>query len=136
MCRLSRHTSCKHVKRQPTESTVRNLASLFALSLVVAASVAANEPASPGLPYKVTASDGLFLDDVQRRAVLFFEEQTDEGTGLTLDRAPVEGTPRRSTSSVAATGFGLTAWCIADARGWFPAGEAKRRTRETLRYVL
>jgi hypothetical protein len=104
--------------------------------LVVAASVAANEPASPGLPYKVTASDGLFLDDVQRRAVLFFEEQTDEGTGLTLDRAPVEGTPRRSTSSVAATGFGLTAWCIADARGWFPAGEAKRRTRETLRYVL
>ena len=97
----------------------------------------ASAAATSALPYRLTAPEEAFLDDLQRRAVLFFEEQTDEATGLTLDRAPVEGgMPRRSTSSVAATGFGLTAWCIADARGWFPPGEAKRRIRETLRYVI
>jgi len=30
----------------------------------------------------------------------------------------------RAPSSVAATGFALTAWCIADERGWLPAGSS------------
>ena len=81
--------------------------------------------------------DAEFLDELQRRAVLYFTEQSDGQTGLTLDRARVDGTPgaRRVPSSVAATGFGLTAWCIADSRGWVRPEEARRRVRETLRVV-
>lgn len=81
--------------------------------------------------------DAGFLDELQRRAVLFFTEQSDRRTGLTLDRARLDGTPGegRAPSSVAATGFGLTAWCIADSRGWVRPEEARRRVRETLRFV-
>lgn len=82
-------------------------------------------------------SDAAFLDDLQQRAVLFFAEQTDLGTGLTLDRAPANGgTTRDHPASIAATGFALTAWCIGDARGWLPPGDALQRTRTTLRFVL
>lgn len=77
-----------------------------------------------------------FLDELERRAVLFFVEQSDPETGLTLDRAPADGnTTREHPASIAATGFALTAWCIADARGWLPPGEALERARRTARFV-
>jgi hypothetical protein len=38
-------------------------------------------------------------------------------------------------ASIAATGFSLTAWCIADSRGWLPPGYAAERVRVTLRFV-
>jgi hypothetical protein len=87
--------------------------------------------------WALSRPDDAFLDDLEWRAVRYFVEQTDERTGLTLDRASVDGLARaeRAPSSVAATGFALTAWCIADARGWLPAGEVQRRVRNTLRFV-
>jgi len=39
-------------------------------------------------------------------------------------------------ASVAATGFALTAWCIADQRRWLPSGEALRRVRTALEFVI
>jgi hypothetical protein len=84
-------------------------------------------------PSRLTAGDDALLDDIERRAVRYFVEQSDPLTGLTRDRAPANGSPSPAPSSVAATGFGLTAWCIADQRGWTPPGEARRRIVETLR---
>src|SRR5689334_14542136 len=84
----------------------------------------------------LSAADTAFLDEVQRRATRYFLEQADPITGLVYDRAPTTGTPSRAPSSVAATGFGLTAWCIADARGWTAPGEALRRVRTTLRFLV
>ncbi len=84
---------------------------------------------------QLTAQDTSLLDDVQRRAVLFFIEHSDPVSGLTRDRAPKDGKESSAPASIAATGFALTAWCIADAHGWIPVGEARERIRTTLRFV-
>lgn len=83
----------------------------------------------------LTADDTALLDEVQRRAVMYFVEQTDPVTGLTRDRASNNGTFSKAPSSSAATGFALTAWCIADRRGWLREGEARERAVRTLRFV-
>ncbi|MGH7958882.1 MAG: hypothetical protein ACREH8_17995, partial [Opitutaceae bacterium] len=86
--------------------------------------------------YRLPAKDATFLDDLQRRAVRYFVEQTEPASGLTLDRASIDGGIGDSPSSIAATGFALTAWCIADARGWTHPGDALRRVRLTLRFLV
>ncbi|HVU25988.1 MAG TPA: glucoamylase family protein [Opitutus sp.] len=81
-------------------------------------------------------ADAALLDEIEHRAVRYFEEQTDPDTGLTHDRANADGLGvNESPASIAATGFALTAWCIADARGWVPPGEALRRVKTVLRFV-
>ena len=84
---------------------------------------------------RLTPRDTTLLDEVQRRAVRFFIEHSDPETGLTRDRAPASGARASGPSSIAATGFGLSAWCIADAHGWLPPGEALERVQKTLRFV-
>src|SRR5688572_5310689 len=79
--------------------------------------------------------DAAFVEDIQRRAVLYFVEQTDPDTGLTRDRAPADCGESTFPASIAATGFALTGWCIADAREWLPAGEAVERVKKTLHFV-
>ena len=83
----------------------------------------------------LTPRDNALLDDVQQHAVLFFTEQTNPVTGLTRDRAPNDETGSTAPASISATGFALTAWCIADSHGWLPAGEALTRVRTTLRFA-
>ena len=96
----------------------------------------ANEPPYDALEYlRNDSADTVFIEDLQRRAVLYFVEQTDLHTGLTRDRAPADGEESDFPASIAATGFALTGWCIADARGWMEAGEARERARRTLRFV-
>jgi hypothetical protein len=79
-----------------------------------------------------------FLNDLSHRAFLFFIEQTDPGTGLVRDRARTTGTVEtahdRDASSIAATGFGLTALSIGAERGWIPRAEAASRVLTTLKF--
>jgi hypothetical protein len=80
--------------------------------------------------------DAVFVEEIERRSLVYFIEQSDPATGLTQDRASANGSARgKHPASIAATGFALTAWCIADARGWLPRGEACERARRTLRFV-
>ena len=45
----------------------------------------------------VSARDDAFLEDLERRSFQFFWEQSDPGTGLTLDRAGTDGrSPERA----------------------------------------
>src|SRR5579862_1242038 len=86
-----------------------------AIAVILAAPVAMRaDEAAPTV--KISASDRAFLEDLERRSVLYFWEQADRGTGLVLDRANADGGlakgPSRDISSIAATGFGLTAICI------------------------
>src|SRR6202049_4098073 len=54
---------------------------------------------------------------------------------MVRDRCKVR-TPNTSVlSSIAATGFGLTALCIGDKRGFVPYAEARARTLATLRFL-
>ncbi len=82
--------------------------------------------------------DESFLDDLSRRAFLYFWEQSDPHTGLTLDRARDSGLkndrPRR-VASTATTGFGLTALCIGYERRWRDPEEILGRIRTSLRHL-
>lgn len=90
---------------------------------------------------RLSAEEDAFLDDMQRRAALFFYEQADDASGQVLDRAywnNTDGKLRsvRPLSSIAATGFGLTMLCIADRRGYMPHKDIVTRIRNTLDFHL
>jgi hypothetical protein len=91
----------------------------------------ARQPPAPA----PSVSDDVFLDDLEHRAFLFFFEQADPQTGLIADRARADGTRINNVASIASVGFGLTALCIADQRGWIPHEQAYQRTLITLRFL-
>ena len=86
----------------------------------------------------LTAQDEAFLEDLSKRAFRYFWEQADAKTGLVLDRSKTNGEPsdenHRAIASIASTGFGLTALCIAAARGWIDRAKARERVVTTLRF--
>ena len=76
-----------------------------------------------------------FLEDMKQRACLYFWEQASSKTGQVRDRARATGQEnQRFQASTAATGFGLTALCIAHKHDYLPAAEVIERVRTTLRY--
>jgi len=92
-----------------------------------------------GRAYSLSDEDDAFLDELERRGCLFFWEQGSADTGQVRDRARNhlggEPDPRRM-ASIASTGFGLTALCIADRRGYLPRAQIVERVRATLRWHL
>jgi hypothetical protein len=80
-----------------------------------------------------------FLEDLSRRAFLFFWEQSDPQTGLVLDRARTDGSGlsgrHLDVASTALTGFYLTALCIAHQRRWMDPNQIKERVRTCLRHL-
>src|ERR1043166_1661935 len=74
------------------------------------------EPSSPTAAKVFSKLDNDLVDDISRRSFRYFWEQTNARTGLVLDRAYTNGKAEEKTervASIAATGFGLTAFCIA-----------------------
>ena len=103
-----------------------------ALTLVVAFAAAcstssvqvsprASASASPVLP--------ALFDDIEQRTFNFFWETTNPQNGLVHDRYP---TP--AFASVAAVGFGLTAYPIGVERGYVTREQARKRVLTTLRF--
>lgn len=92
--------------------------------------------------YQLKPADKTFLEDLERRAFLYFWEQSDAETGLTLDRARTDGTPHSSShpsyniASIGAEGFGLSGLCIAAENSWVTPAEAKQRARKSLDFLL
>jgi len=68
-----------------------------------------------------------FLDLVSRKAFNYFLRESSSRTGFIKDRSA-----HYSPCSVAANGFGLAAFAIADSRKWIPHDEAVRRVRKML----
>src|SRR5687767_11555517 len=64
----------------------------------------------------LSSADNKFLDELERACALFFWECADPTTGLVKDRSKADGPDPREVASIAATGFGLTALCIAAKR--------------------
>jgi len=86
-----------------------------------------------------SAEDDEFLDDLQRKACLYFWEQGSPRTGQVLDRARNDlrgGRDLRHMASIASTGFGLTALCIAHRRGYLNRVRVVERVRTTLNWHL
>jgi hypothetical protein len=92
-------------------------------------------PATTGPPPRWSKSDGRFLDDLEQAGFMFFWEAADPQTGLVKDRSRADGPDAREVGSIAATGFGLTALCIADQRGYRPRREIRARVLTTLRFL-
>jgi len=97
-----------------------------------AIAAAPSKPASPFSP-----EDDLFLDDIERASCCFFWEQANPQNGLVKDRCNARraATDNSSVASIAATGFGLTALCIADHRGFLSRSEARQRVITTLQFL-
>jgi hypothetical protein len=94
-------------------------------------------PASSRL---LSDEDLAFLEEMEHSACLFFTEQADPSTGQVLDRAVNKTSTgefdSHFVSSIAATGFGLTALCISDRRSYFPADRIKKQVLTTLDFHL
>lgn len=91
---------------------------------------------NPQPSYKLSRADESFLDRLQLASFRFFWEAADPQTGLVKDRCLADGQKDpRDIASIAATGFGLTALCIGDQRGFLPAGQARERVLTTLRFL-
>jgi hypothetical protein len=88
----------------------------------------------------LSVADAEFLDDLQRRGCLYFVEQVGAKSGQVLDRAAANNTTGkrdpRLMASIAATGFGLTALCIADKRRYQPHAQILAQVRRTLQFHL
>ncbi|HKO62055.1 MAG TPA: glucoamylase family protein [Pyrinomonadaceae bacterium] len=86
----------------------------------------------------IDEQDEAFLEDLSRRSFQYFWEQANPDTGLVPDRARMDGSPlqesHRGVASIAATGFGLTALCIAAERKWISSEQARERVRNTVRF--
>jgi hypothetical protein len=75
------------------------------------------------------ARDDPFLDDLEERTFRWFWETTPHENGLVPDRHP-----SRTFSSIAAVGFGLTAYGIGAERGYITREQAAERTLNTLKF--
>lgn len=89
---------------------------------------------------RLAPQDEAFLDDLERRGCQFFAEQASATTGQVLDRAAsinIDGKiDDRRMASIAATGFGLTALCIAVQRGYQTRAIVIEQVKRTLRAHL
>ena len=83
----------------------------------------------------ISPEDDQFLHEVENASFLFFWEQGSPNTGMVQDRCNVRENRPGGASSIAATGFGLTAMCIGAQRGFIPTSAALERVFATLRFL-
>ncbi|HET7892690.1 MAG TPA: glucoamylase family protein [Candidatus Sulfotelmatobacter sp.] len=83
----------------------------------------------------LSAEDDQFLNEVEKANFLFFWEQGSPNTGMVKDRCNVHTDNQGGAASIAATGFGLTALCIGEQRGFISKADALQRVFATLRFL-
>ena len=93
------------------------------------------EPAPAPMRGAFSQEDEQFLDDLEHRTLLFFWEQANPQTGLIKDRCNVRIQDTSIVASIASTGFGLTAICIAEKRGFISHQDARLRVLTTLDFL-
>ena len=80
-------------------------------------------------------ADEAFLVELARTGCLYFWENADPRSGLVKDRNRADGPDERTIGSTAATGFGLTALCLAHEHRWLPRSTLEEHVRATLRFL-
>jgi len=84
----------------------------------------------------LSSADDAFLGELERTGCRYFVEAAHPETGQVLDRRLADGQPEsRTVSSIAATGFGLSALCIADVRGYAPRETLRKQVIRTLAWL-
>jgi hypothetical protein len=83
---------------------------------------------SPCEPAWASSTDEDFLDKLEYDSILYFVKEMNPSNGLIKDSSRPA-----SPASVAAVGFGLTAICIGESRGWIAKDDAYHLVLKTLR---
>ncbi|HXA79585.1 MAG TPA: glucoamylase family protein [Candidatus Acidoferrales bacterium] len=91
----------------------------------------------PTAPYNTPfyQVDEALLEEMENANFHYFWEQANPYTGIVRDRCNATTPDKSDLGSIAATGFGLTALCIGDERGYVPHAEARGRVLNTLRFL-
>ncbi len=93
-----------------------------------------SRPANPPSSTTLSDLDRDFLYELECLTFRYFWEQANPATGLVKDRCNVRAaTDKGVVASIAATGFGLTALCIAEEAGFVLRDQAIERVTTTLR---
>ena len=92
-------------------------------------------PATPpdGTPFYQV--DEALLEEMENANFRYFWEQANPYTGIVRDRCNATKPDKSDLGSIAATGFGLTALCIGDERGYVPHAEARGRVLNAMRFL-
>ncbi|RYD44209.1 MAG: Tat pathway signal protein, partial [Sphingomonadales bacterium] len=106
-------------------------ASLLPLVALTAACTATPEPSTAAAPAATLPpmTEAAFSEELTERTFRYFWDTTDTERCLAPDRWP-----SNPFSSIAATGFALTAYGIGAERGYVTRAEAALRTRDCLRF--
>jgi hypothetical protein len=86
-------------------------------------------------PASFSADEEQFLDDLEHTSFQYFWNEANPQTGLIKDRANARTNDTGIVGSIASTGFGLSAICIADKRGFIPHEDAQTRVLNTLTFL-
>src|SRR5579863_2514510 len=87
--------------------------------------------AKPG-SNSISPEDDRFLNELEKSNFQYFWEQANPKTGLVKDRCNVRINDNGIVGSIAASGFGLTALCIGEKRGFVSRSAAQERVLATL----
>jgi hypothetical protein len=101
---------------------------VFVLAVVLGCSP--SRPTAPAPERALTPRQAAFLDTLEQHTFAWFWERTNPANGLVPDRWPT-----KSFSSVAAIGFGLTAYGIGVERGYVTRTAAADRVLTTMRFM-
>jgi len=107
------------------------ISALLTFVLLAAGSCAPAAPPAFAPPSRAVSATPQVVEDIEQRTFRYFWDLADPHTQLIPDRHP---TP--SFSSVAAVGFGLTAYAVGAERGWVTREAAGERVRRTLQFFL
>jgi len=86
---------------------------------------------SPGIEYKLSSEEEIFLDSLQHRSFLFFLNEINPELGIVRDRTAVW-----SAASIASTGFAFPSYAAGVERGWISREKAAGLTLTALRFFL
>lgn len=112
----------RHPAQSPWEAREREIAERLLAE-------AARDPTN-----SASMTDDEFLDLVARRSFYYFWYESHPSNGLTRDRGRnFDSSEDAVLASVAAVGFGLSAYVIGAERGWVPRDEARERVVATLK---
>ncbi|HYC94564.1 MAG TPA: glucoamylase family protein [Sphingomicrobium sp.] len=106
---------------------IRNCCLVLAAAALAACAATAPSPAPDNMVASLPVE--AFSEDLTQRTFRYFWETTDTKRCLAPDRWP-----SNPFSSIAATGFALTAYGIGAERGYVSRGQAARRTRDCLAF--
>jgi hypothetical protein len=86
-------------------------------------------------PAGLSEADDALLQEIESANFRYFWEEANPETGMVRDRCHARVPDTSDLSSIAATGFGLTALCIGEKRGFIPRVQAQERVLNTLRFL-